>query len=93
MASEELSDNVLMFEENSCVICRESFENSKAIRVSEKDMISLISFSKERGNSELHNHLSECISKTPIGKVLVHKDCHRDFTNKRRVSSLTLEDD
>jgi len=56
-------------------------------------MMSLISFSKERGHAVLHNHLTECISETPIGKVLVHKACCRDFTNRRRASCLTLEED
>ena len=34
----------------------------------------------------LHSHLTECISQTPIGKVLVHKSCGRDYTNQRRVT-------
>ena len=39
-------------------------------------------------------HLTECISKTPIGKVLVHKNCHRDYTNQRRATSFrTIEED
>jgi hypothetical protein len=63
------------FEEDCCVICKLGFENDKATTVSEKGMMSLICFSEERGCSELHAHLTECVNNTPIGKVLVHKNC------------------
>ena len=33
-----------------------------------------------------HSHLTECISQTPIRKVLVHKSCCGDYTNQRRVT-------
>ena len=80
------------FEEDRCVICKLGFQNDKATTVSEKGMMSLSSFSEERGCLDLHSHLTECINKIPIGKVLVHKNCHRDFTNRRRWFS-TSEDD
>ena len=56
------------FEEDCCVICKLGFQNDKATTVSEKGMMSLISFSEERGCLDLHSHLTECINKIPIGK-------------------------
>ena len=42
----------------------------------------------------LHTHLTECISKKSIGKVLVHKNCHQDYTNPRRATSFrAIEED
>ena len=32
--------------------------------------------------------MRECISKKPIGQVLVHKNCCRDYTNPKRATSL-----
>ena len=46
--------------------------------------MTLIRFSEERGCSELHAHLTECVKKTPTQAVFVHKDCRRDLTNQRR---------
>ena len=43
-------------------------ENDKAIRATEKGMMSLISFNKLRRHSMLHNQLTESISKLPVGK-------------------------
>ena len=86
MAEEEDPGGMLGFEENSCVICRQAFGNDKAITVAEKGMKSLISFSKQHGDSLLYDHLTECISKIPVGKVLVHQACRRDYTNKRMAS-------
>ena len=79
------------FEEDCCVICKLGFENDKATTVTEKGMMSLSSFSEECGHSELNAYLTTCINKTPIGKVLVHRNYHQDFTNRRRASA--LEDD
>ena len=45
------------FEEERCVICKLGFQNDKATTVSEKGMMSLISFSEERGCLDLHSHL------------------------------------
>ena len=47
-------------------------------------MLSLISCSKKCGTTELHMYLTECVKKTPIGMVLVHQNCHRDFTDSKR---------
>ncbi len=91
MAEEVDPGGMLGFEENSCVICRQAFGNDKAITVAEKGMKSLISFSKQHGDSLLYDHLTECISKIPVGKVLVHQACRRDYTNKRRASWLSSE--
>jgi len=75
MVEEESPGVVGRFEADNCVICREDFKNDKAVTMTEKGIMNLISFSKEQGHLMLHTHLTECISKTPIGKVLVHKNC------------------
>ncbi len=54
MAEEEDPSGMLGFEENSCVICRQAFGNDKAITVAEKGMKSLISCSKQHGDSLLY---------------------------------------
>ena len=72
------------FQLDCCVICKEGFCNDKPTTVSEKGIMTLIRFSEERGCSELHAHLTECVKKTPTQAVFVHKDYRRDFTNRRR---------
>ena len=47
------------FEEDCCVFCKLWFQNDEATTISEEGMMSLISFSEERGCSELHAHLTE----------------------------------
>ena len=79
------------FEVDSCVICKQGFTNDKAVTVTERGMLNLISFSKEHGHLLLDSHLRECISKKPIGQVLVHKNCRRDYTNPKRATSLRDE--
>ena len=94
MVEEESSRVVDTFEVDNRVICKQDFKNDKADAVTEKGMRNLISFSEEHGHSMLHTHLTECISKTPIGKVLVHKNCRRDYTNPRRATSFrAIEED
>ena len=72
------------FQLDCCVICKEGFCNDKPTTVSEKGIMTLVRFSEERGCSELHAHLTECVKKTPTQAVFVHKDYRRDFTNRRR---------
>ncbi len=93
MAEGQHSRVDISFDEDCCVICKLGFQNEKATTVSEKGITSLISFSEERGWSELHAHLTEAVNKTPIGKVLVHKHCRRDFTNRRRATCFRVLDD
>ena len=73
MAERHLSDGGI-FLEDSCVICKLGFHNEKPVKVTEKGMLSLISYSEKRGKPELHTYLTECVSKTPIGTVLVHQN-------------------
>ena len=83
MAERHLSDGGI-FLEDSCVICKLGFHNEKPVKVTEKGMLSLISYSEKRGKPELYTYLTECVSKTPIGTVLVHQNCRRDFTDPKR---------
>ena len=69
------------------------FGSKEAITVSKKGVLTLISFSQQRGRSDLHSYLNECISKTQIGTVLVHQKCRRDFTDQKRIQSCSNVDD
>ena len=40
---------------------------------------------KKGGKSELYTYLNECISTTPVRKVLVHKICCRNFSDPQRL--------
>jgi len=75
MVEEESSRVNDGFKVDNCVICKRDFKNDKAA------VTGMISFSKEHRHLVLYFHLSECINKKPIGKVLVHKNCRRDYTN------------
>lgn len=66
------------------VICKLGFENDKATTVTVKGIMSLIGFSEERGCLELNAYLINQMCQ-PIG---VHKNCRRDFTNRRRACAL-----
>jgi len=48
--------------------------------VSKKGILTLIDFSKKHNWSELVAYLTECIEMTPVGTVLVHQKCRRNFT-------------
>lgn len=92
MTEEEPLEFGSSFDEECCVVCKLGFHNETPTTVSEKGIKSLISFSKERRCFELHAHLTECINSMPLRKVLVHKNCRRDFTNKRRSVRLSSTD-
>ena len=80
-----MAEEVGQLQENCCVICKLGFTNDRPLKVSKKGILSLISCSESRGCSELHAYLTESINKTPIDKILVHKNCRRDFTNHKRI--------
>ena len=61
------------FEEDCCVICKLGFENDKATTVTEKGMMSLISFSEERGCSELNAYLITCTVEPTYNELLYNK--------------------
>ena len=84
MAEGHRSEGVCSFRDDQCVICTLGFENERSITVTEKGMSNLISYSEKRGKSDLHTYLTECISKSPIGTVLVNPNCRRDFTDPKR---------
>jgi uncharacterized protein YlaI len=73
------------FCEEYCVICKQGFELENSTKVSEKGIITLISYSEKRGKPDLHKYLNECLSTVPKRKVLVHVKCRRDFTDAKRM--------
>ena len=40
---------------------------------------------KKHGKDDVYTYLNKCISTNPIETVLVHSDCHRNFTDKKRL--------
>ena len=71
MAEGHRSEGVCSFRDDQCGICTLGFENERSITVTEKGMSNLISYSEKRGKSDLHTYLTECMSKSPIGTVLI----------------------
>ena len=63
------------------MVYNHSFEDEEPIPVSRKGVVTIINFSEKRGKLDLMSYLTECISKTPMKKVLAHKKCCRDFTD------------
>lgn len=73
------------FCEEHCVICCQGFKTESSIKVSQKGLMTLISYSEKRGKTDLCNYLTKCMKTTPERKVLVHTKCRRDFTDAKRV--------
>jgi len=68
------------YQEDCCVICQLGFVREKPVTVARKGILTLIKCSEEHGRNELTESLSRCLNSTPNKSVLVHKNCHRDFT-------------
>lgn len=72
-----------------CIICRQGFsESNKCVTVTKKGLSTLILCSEKRGWTDLKKYLNEQITNVPIGKVLVHVSCRRDFTDQKRLSNV-----
>ena len=69
------------FKKDHCVICKLNFENEELVRVTKKGMLTIIECCEKHGKDDLYTYLNECTSTNP---VLVHSDCRRNFTNKKR---------
>ena len=65
------------------MVCNHSFEDEEPISVFHTGVVTIINFSEKCGKLDLMSYLTECISKTPMKKSLVHKKCRRDFTDYR----------
>ena len=74
------------FSADKCVICLKEFNSSSPeVNVFSKGLSKLINLSKERKMDALHSYLTETCNSN--GKVLVHHDCRRKFTDARKESS------
>ena len=71
------------FEKDYCVICKLGFENKEPVRVSKKGMLTIMECCEKHGRDDLYTYLTECLCADPVA-VLVHSDCHRNFTDKKR---------
>ena len=69
------------FDADRCVICcSEDMENLSSVR--SKGLSSLIEYSGLRENDKMLDYLQSCQENQR--KVVVHKECRRNFTNARR---------
>ena len=66
------------------MICKLGFKDEKIITVTRKGILTIIEYNKKCGRLELGTYLAECISVTSVRTVLVHRNCHRDFTDQKR---------
>lgn len=51
--------------EECCVICKQGFELENSTKVSEKKLLTLISYSEKCEKPDLHKYLNECLSTVP----------------------------
>lgn len=72
------------FKKDHCVICKLNFENEEPVHVTKKGMLTIIECCEKHGKDDLYTYLNECISTNPVETVLVHSDCRRNFTDKKR---------
>ena len=72
----------------SCVICNEC--SDAPIKVTEKDLSSLIEFSRKRNEDGIYQLLIK--SKTKNTQVLVHENCRKRFNDKRKLTTINTKD-
>ena len=75
------------FQEHARVICKsgEFTQEDPAVLVGRKGIESLISASQQRDDKKLYAYLTERLSSEPVGKVVVHKDHRKKFTDFRKL--------
>ena len=72
----------------SCIICDEC--SNPLIKVTEKELSSLIEFSKKRNEDGIYQLLIK--SKTENTQVLVHENCRKRFNDKRKLTTINTKD-
>ena len=72
------------YKTDECVICHKDFSQAKKVKVSSKDIATILEFSNSFDNLEFAAFLS-----TRPAVIFVHGDCRKRFTNKRRFDHLT----
>ena len=66
-----------------CCICKES--TGSLVKVTERGIKGLISFSQLRKNQDFEKDLRQCLEENR--PVYVHEECRKWFNNKRRIES------
>ena len=69
---------------DECVICHKDFSRANKVKVSPKDIATILEFTNGFSDLELAAFLS-----TSPAVIFVHGDCRKHFTNKRRFDQLT----
>ena len=82
-----------IFNKESCVICLGSFTDLDVVTVGQKRLSSLIHFSEIRGDDKLKTYLAHVSKNVPVGKVLVHTKCRKRYTDARRSSRSSHDED
>lgn len=84
------------FHEDACVLslfnmCKYGDGETPLVKVTKKGLETLIEFSQKRSCIQLTDYLKRQHNIKPGGKISIHKDCRRDFTDKKRTSSINTE--
>lgn len=78
-----------LYNEDQCVICQEEFEDSSDAILVTRGINNLIKFSDLRKDTELEAHLLKQSSTKPLGKVLIHEPCRRQYVDIKRTKRYT----
>ena len=83
------------FKKDCCVICLLDFKTKEPVHLTKKGMLTIIECCEKHGREDLYAYLNSCISTDPVETVLVHSDCRRNFTDRKRpgILSCTATDD
>jgi len=72
------------FKKDHCVICKLGFENEESVHVTKKGITAIINCCEKHGRGDLYAYLNGCKNADPVETVLVHSNCRRNFTDKKR---------
>ena len=73
------------FKKDHCLICKLNFENEEPVHVTKRGMLTIIECCENMEKMTfIRTYLNECINTNPVETVLVHSDCRRNFTYKKR---------
>ena len=73
-----------VFNENNCALFHEFSSCTEKATVVKTGILNLIKCSDQRGGVSLQFYFKTQSKKNPLGKVLVHASCHREYTDPKR---------
>ena len=76
----------------NCVVCGGRFENDDGMSIGRRGIETVLRFSETRGDDELYEYLSVKLESTPVGRVRVHGNCRKQYTDQRKMKSADHEE-